>query len=744
MVQSDEQEEVLVWDEANTRCPCGNFVDVGTMIQCDNNKCGVWQHLNCVLPSDGYSEGCEPEIPPSFYCELCRIARCDPFCVSLSHPLLPTKPIVSSSKVENSNPLQTVEKTFTLSCADWDLLHKQNHDLQVWCVLLTDKVPFRMHWPAYCGLHINSVSVLVTNRPGTQLLSANGRDEGPRITAYIREGINQLSLSAHDARDFCVGVRIFRRNSVKQVMDLIPAVTKGEDFEDALLRLRRCINGGGGGGSGVDDDDNDSDLEIITDSITVSLRCPMSGSRIKVAGRFKPCLHMGCFDLNSFVELNQRAHKWQCPICLKNYSIDSLIIDPLFNCITSSMKYMKEDVIEVEMKDNGFWRPKLEGEARFQEPWRTPRGTFVTAANESNHYAGPSKHVKLIATNFRSPSATEDNQEQEDGDHSFNQEASDNGAQYLEDGDEVASPVNMVNSMAGMFQTCDGVVANGDDVIVLSDTDDEAGEEPVFGSSGASVYVASDGHSNSHLPNIVSEDLHDLHTELPGLALARDSEAGSGLNSDSLHFKHLPSTRMDSFLNQKDLDQKLESNNFWASQLHNIPSSPHGYYGGSDPHSVSKHPLPVQPTPVQVAEGMGLVLPSPPLKEDPMKGSSWVQPNSEEPLMTEKKVMDNTWFSLTLGGRNGMDSALPPSSPTSSSCQVYGSPRKPRVGLDTISSTASVLFSMTGNGTAQTHPIDSQGSGHSRSPFDTPIPARPHSPPHQHYHQFHVQDLDSE
>jgi hypothetical protein len=35
----------------------------------------------------------------------------------------------------------------------------------------------------------------------------------------------------------------------------------------------------------------------------------MSGSRIKVAGRFKPCLHMGCFDLNTFVELNQRARK---------------------------------------------------------------------------------------------------------------------------------------------------------------------------------------------------------------------------------------------------------------------------------------------------------------------------------------------------------------------------------------------------------------------------------------------------
>jgi hypothetical protein len=38
-----------------------------------------------------------------------------------------------------------------------------------------------------------------------------------QITAYIREGINQLSLSAYDVHDFCVGVRIFCRNSVKQV-----------------------------------------------------------------------------------------------------------------------------------------------------------------------------------------------------------------------------------------------------------------------------------------------------------------------------------------------------------------------------------------------------------------------------------------------------------------------------------------------------------------------------------------------
>jgi hypothetical protein len=86
----------------------------------------------------------------------------------------------------------------------------------------------------------------------------------------------------------------------------------------------------------------------------------MTASRIKVAGRFKPCAHMGCFDLEAFIEINQRSQKvrlflsvyfnfepcslskfispcsqWQCPICLKNYSLENIIVDPYFNRITS-------------------------------------------------------------------------------------------------------------------------------------------------------------------------------------------------------------------------------------------------------------------------------------------------------------------------------------------------------------------------------------------------------------------------
>ncbi len=56
--------------------------------------------------------------------------------------------------------------------------------------------------------------------------------------------------------------------------------------------------------------------------------------------------------------------------------------------------------------------------------------------------------------------------------------------------------------------------------------------------------------------------------------------------------------------------------------------------------------------------------------------------------MADEEEMDDTWFSLSLGGgRNRFDSALPQSIPSSSAREVYGPPPKARGGLDTISST---------------------------------------------------------
>nr|TKW00838.1 hypothetical protein SEVIR_8G138600v2 [Setaria viridis] len=70
----------------------------------------------------------------------------------------------------------------------------------------------------------------------------------------------------------------------------------GEKFDDALARVRRCV----GGGTEANNADSDRDIEVVADSVSVNLRCP-----------------------------------WQCPICLKNYSLENTITDPYFNRITS-------------------------------------------------------------------------------------------------------------------------------------------------------------------------------------------------------------------------------------------------------------------------------------------------------------------------------------------------------------------------------------------------------------------------
>uniref|UniRef100_A0A1J3EI53 E3 SUMO-protein ligase SIZ1 n=1 Tax=Noccaea caerulescens TaxID=107243 RepID=A0A1J3EI53_NOCCA len=368
--------------EMKVRCVCGSSLETDSMIQCEDPRCHVWEHVGCVIVPEKPMDG-NPPLPESFYCEICRLTRADPFWVTVAHPLSPVRLNATSIPSDGTSTMQSVERTFQITRADKDLLAKQEYDIQAWCMLLNDKVLFRMQWPQYADLQINGLPVRATNRPGSQLLGANGRDDGPIITTCIRDGINRISLSGGDNRSFCFGVRLVKRRTLQQVLNLIPEESKGEMFEDALARVRRCIGGGGGD----DNADSDSDIEVVADFFGVGLRCPMSGSRIKVAGRFLPCVHMGCFDLEVFVELNQRSRKWQCPICLKNYSVEHVIVDPYFNRITSKMKHCDEEVTEIEVKPDGSWRVKFKKESERRElgelsKWHAPDGSLCPSAEE--------------------------------------------------------------------------------------------------------------------------------------------------------------------------------------------------------------------------------------------------------------------------------------------------------------------------------------------------------------------------
>ncbi|KAF1885408.1 hypothetical protein Lal_00029297 [Lupinus albus] len=129
----------------------------------------------------------------------------------------------------------------------------------------------------------------------------------------------------------------------------------------------------------------------------------MSGSRMKIAGRFKPCVHMGCFDLEVFVEMNQRSRKWQCPICLKNYALENIIIDPYFNRITSKTIHCGEEVTEVEVKPDGSWRVKAKSESERiglgnLAQWHSPDGSVCISNDGEVKRLETLKQVKQEAS----------------------------------------------------------------------------------------------------------------------------------------------------------------------------------------------------------------------------------------------------------------------------------------------------------------------------------------------------------
>ncbi|XP_024382422.1 E3 SUMO-protein ligase SIZ1 isoform X3 [Physcomitrium patens] len=751
-------EERRVHDETKVHCPCGSSVETGKMIQCVEPKCRIRQHMSCVVFPENTVDGDAVVMPPNFYCELCRISRGDPFCVAVSHPLLPVKLLSSTVKTDGTNTLQNIDQQFTLSAADHGLLQKPHHDLQVWCVLLCDKVSFRMHWPSYADLRVNGMNVRVTNRPGQQLLGANGRDEGPSIAACTREGINRLIMSSYDARPFCLGVRIIRRRSLEEVVSIIPSERDGEPFEEAMARVRRCINGGGGQGLGADGDGSDSDLEVVAESISVNLRCPMSGSRIKVAGRFKPCLHMGCFDLDTYVEMNQRARKWQCPICLKNYSIEHLIIDPFFNRITNAVRTLDEDITEVELKADGFWRPKLEGNARNGEPWRPSPAAAAAAVTNGiksvpvlfpNHHikveeglsshdhralrfrrtsegqwalngtrrlnANPNHQVMPLARLSRSSSATDSNLKGDEDEHSVNQDPSEKNVMFMDDNDDAEYSSKPRNEPGVTWQTSCDEPANGADVIVLSDTDDEgAEEEAVVGSSGASMYAESDV-GNGRVRSSEVSIRNDTNGDSSGLALGLDStDVTLASNSACLTFGSLLSTRVpdEGTSNNSGLGLQLDNNSFWT-----VPAAIPRYYGTPAETVGLQRPSLVRPTPLQAGAGPGFLSTS--LVRNDSLQSGWksfreshapihygitdgcsmdndttasplqnflpaqparaeVQENLREPFLPEEDI-DNSWFSLSLGGGENLVKSTPTQNPRTSSMERYSPILQPRV-----------------------------------------------------------------
>ncbi|XP_076891706.1 uncharacterized protein LOC143543219 [Bidens hawaiensis] len=101
----------------------------------------------------------------------------------------------------------------------------------------------------------------------------------------------------------------------------------------------------------------DSDNEIVEGPSRVSLKCPISYSRIKNPVKGHLCKHLQCFDFDNYVELNSRRPQWRCPHCSQSVCFHDIRVD---QSMVKVLKEVGEDVSYVKISGDGSWEAVTE------------------------------------------------------------------------------------------------------------------------------------------------------------------------------------------------------------------------------------------------------------------------------------------------------------------------------------------------------------------------------------------------
>ncbi|PKX95768.1 Siz/PIAS RING finger protein [Aspergillus novofumigatus IBT 16806] len=137
------------------------------------------------------------------------------------------------------------------------------------------------------------------------------------------------------------------------------------------------------------------DSDIVATSTVMSLKCPLSTLRIEVPCRTVVCTHNQCFDASSFLQLQEQAPTWSCPVCSKATSYESLQVDQYVDDILHSTS---PDVEQVIIEPDGKWSKDEDELIEIKEPG------IVHVKQESLSASGLS--LERTPAQSREPSAT--------------------------------------------------------------------------------------------------------------------------------------------------------------------------------------------------------------------------------------------------------------------------------------------------------------------------------------------------
>ena len=177
-------------------------------------------------------------------------------------------------------------------------------------------------------------------RPGRSIDVTSLCKLAPNIPNKVE--INWTSLDQN--KSHCVGVYLYRKVTVQSLVDnLVKNCIQDPELTRNMVREKLQIT--------------DTDLEIETSTLKVSLQCPLMKFKIQLPGRSTECKHVQCFDLQSYLMMNEKKPTWNCPVCDRHTPYDKLIICGLFKDILAKVNDCEEilfapDATWTKIKEN--------------------------------------------------------------------------------------------------------------------------------------------------------------------------------------------------------------------------------------------------------------------------------------------------------------------------------------------------------------------------------------------------------
>uniref|UniRef100_A0A8R1I4S6 SP-RING-type domain-containing protein n=1 Tax=Caenorhabditis japonica TaxID=281687 RepID=A0A8R1I4S6_CAEJA len=92
--------------------------------------------------------------------------------------------------------------------------------------------------------------------------------------------------------------------------------------------------------------------DIAMDQLKISLLDPLIKTRMVTPSRCIDCTHLQCFDLMSYLMMNEKKPTWTCPVCSGYCPYNRLIVDDYFR---DMLEKVDKSTTEVELKEDGTY-----------------------------------------------------------------------------------------------------------------------------------------------------------------------------------------------------------------------------------------------------------------------------------------------------------------------------------------------------------------------------------------------------